>query len=176
MAKLSVYVPDDLWKRAQASAENKNPSQLVQEALRRMVGDRVAYVTRATGVDDEVAAVARKKAAEAQDAYDSGWSAGLELAGVWPWDALDWLADFDFDLEGCEEANDPVFFGGDGVDVREWDPSVMWKEAEEEASGRGKLFRLGMRQAFRDVWEAVVSAEHEAADRSDESEISEEQK
>ena len=45
MAKLSVYVPDELWGRARVAVPDNNPSQIVQKALAEMVGQEDILTT-----------------------------------------------------------------------------------------------------------------------------------
>jgi hypothetical protein len=102
--------------------------------------------------------VVAKKAAAANDAFERGYREGLGLAEDWPWAALDWLARFNFDLEELED------------DLSEWEtddstrddprvlgPSELKDHYEEVVTGEGRLFRLGVSQALRDVWEAVLA-------------------
>lgn len=42
MPKFTIYVPDELWDAARVDRADQNPSSLVQQALRDLVGKRRA--------------------------------------------------------------------------------------------------------------------------------------
>jgi hypothetical protein len=119
--------------------------------------------------------VAAEKAAEAQQAYEAGHSEGLDLAKDWPWEALDWFADQNFDPEELSKGEDFPEFSLAGRPDEVYNPSVLKEHLEDVALGQGKLFKLGVRQALRDVWEAVLRGEQAVDERSKRPEPSDEE-
>lgn len=106
-----------------------------------------------------LAQVVAKKAAQAKEGFERGYREGLGLAEDWPWGALDWLARVDFDVEKLDDNDSPEFPTEASAtdDPRVVDPSVLKEHYDEVVFDEGRLFRLGVRQALRDVWEAVLT-------------------
>ena len=161
--KFTVYVPDDLWDRVRAHGEGRNPSQLVQHALRLMTaGPTFGSVAKTPPFD--LSEIAAKKAAEARWTYEDAYSQCLEVVEFWPWEALDWLAKRDFELSTLPTTD----LGRDDPDYTEfllpadnehvYAPFDLGQHLREIGWGfRGELFALGLRQALRDVWQAALS-------------------
>jgi post-segregation antitoxin (ccd killing protein) len=164
MAKLSISVPDQLWERARAVDADKNPSQLVQDALARFVADRQTDFAAAPAAESEgIAAIAQQKRAEAEELYLVGYRAGADLAKKWPWEVLDWASQLDFDL-GRLQAEDE-----DSGDLVYPDGRVEDDILDADGWRRGRLFELGRQHALRDVWKAVTERSPEPrSDRSKE--------
>jgi hypothetical protein len=102
MARLSVYIPDELLERARARDESANVSQLVQSGLRLLVGsERVAPVYEDV---PEGSAVKLLELREhflplARVDYRAGYEIAQDAASCMPLQALDALARSGFDVE-----------------------------------------------------------------------------
>lgn len=94
--KLSVSVPDQLWEQAQA-ADGRNPSQLVQEALRRLVEETDAAPAYAPEPPDEykqaIASVADRLSKEAGAEFLLGYQAAANATKELPWFLVEQLAE-----------------------------------------------------------------------------------
>ncbi len=104
-----------------------------------------------------------KKHADARSRYADGYSEALSLAEGWPWEALDWLAEEDFGWDGIDEdQNWPEFpdrKNSTSDEALVYYPSYLRELLENTAMEEGKLFKLGMQQALRDIWRAVVDVD-----------------
>lgn len=169
MPRLSVYVSDDLWQRAIHAGATESPSQLVQKALNRLVSEaarrdapfRVAAPTNTKRLSE----IAARKRAEATEHYRLGYEAGLKIAELLPWGALDRFSEVDFDLRDLEESEwdqltaehalllDPAAF------YRDFSRDSAYGEGKLEGEYLGTVFALGRRDALRDVWNAVMAEE-----------------
>lgn len=160
MPKLSVSVPDELWEEARAAAKGMGPSELVQDALRRMVGDRQLPYSGAPPADDKrLRRIHALKRAEVDELFRSGYEDGLRTAETYEWEFLDLAASFDFNLERLRLENE-----------RRSEIGVYW-ELEEILPNlglRGRVYDEGLRRALRDAWQAVLSEERPEEPRSDE--------
>ena len=99
--RLSLYVPDALWLRARETYRTSGNSRLVQTALEGLVADaRPSYLE---GPPPECAERLRRLqerlTVEARAAYQAGYDAGLDVAEVLDWWALDQLACADWRLD-----------------------------------------------------------------------------
>lgn len=162
MPKLSVYVPDNLWDQARGAAQGRNVSQLIQDGLRAFLAASGTTVMSTPPIEEaRLAQVAAKKAAQARKGFEAGYGEGLDLAEEWPWEALDWLARVDFDAENLEDDDFPEFYTEDSTADKPLvvNPSLIKERYDEVVLGEGRLFRLGVKQALRDVWEAVLAPE-----------------
>ncbi len=153
MPKFSVYVPDELWDSARAAEPHLNPSQLMQTALRRFVGEATArpVFTRERPADSraQVAAVRAQLAQRARERYEAGYQQGLALATTLPWEALDQLAELEWDLTRWDEERD-----------EDEDPepyASLLEQALTPAYRREATYRTGVGDALQDVWQAVTS-------------------
>src|SRR5437763_10348743 len=99
---MTVYVPDDLLQRAQRlHKEAENNSQLVQQALQRLVDDHAVvptYAMQPTDALPRLQNLQKKLAAEARDEYKIGYDAALDVAEDISLSELNRLADLNFDL------------------------------------------------------------------------------
>jgi hypothetical protein len=99
VAKLTVYIPDDLLDRARALDPGANTSQLVQRGLERLSPpDDVPYARRPADSGVLLAAAAEKLRAGAGQEYERGYRAALAALDERSWLALDELAGMGFDL------------------------------------------------------------------------------
>ncbi len=77
MPKFSVYVPDERWDSARAAEPHPNPSQPMQTALRRFVGEAAAWpvFTRARPADSlaQLAVVRATLAQRARERYEASY-------------------------------------------------------------------------------------------------------
>jgi len=162
--KFTIYVPDDLWNRVREHGEGRNPSQVVQHALRLMTaGPTFRSVAKTPPFD--LSEIAAKKAAEAQSMYEDAYSQCLDVVEFWPFEALDWLAQRDFELStlptedlGRDDPEYVEFMLPDDLE-HVYAPFDLGHDLREIGWGfRGELFELGLRQALRDVWQAALSA------------------
>src|SRR5664280_1391582 len=100
MAKLSVYVPDDLLAEAKRVDPEVRPSAILQDALRSRLVDRNSRPY--AQLDDQL----RREREEAQrlvidrvaDAWRTGYGAGVEFTKALPWEAFEDFAALNWDL------------------------------------------------------------------------------
>lgn len=81
MAKVTLYVPDDLWKRAQEQSEQVNLSQVFQQALKSEF-QRVLRLQEQADLDAQLdLPTLRKRFSEQQrEIFRYGYAAGIEQA------------------------------------------------------------------------------------------------
>ena len=99
MAKLSVYVPDDLLERAKQADPDLRPSQVLRSALE----DRLPQTQRPYAIVNDYLLAQRAAAQEivnrrATEAYQEGYKVGLEFATALPWQAFENFAQSGWDL------------------------------------------------------------------------------
>lgn len=162
MAKLTVYIPDDLLDRARRQDEAANTSQLVQRGLERLVGiDSAPYAQRPADAGALLAKSRERLAPAAAAEYERGYRASLNTLDERFWVVLDGLARQGFDLGRWASGwrNGIV----DGHDEPEWwepladdlgtviDPIGFdrWSFTPTAA------FVRGYEAALRDAWDAV---------------------
>jgi hypothetical protein len=105
MAKLTVYIPNDLLDRARALDPGANTSQLVQRGLERLSpADDAPYARRPADAHSLLAAAAEKLRAGAEQEYERGYRAALATVDERFWRALDELASKSFDLRRFAKA------------------------------------------------------------------------
>jgi hypothetical protein len=173
MAKLTVYIPDDLLDRARASDPGANTSQLVQRGLECLSPrSPVAYAQRPAVADTLLAAAAdRLKTGPARD-YERGYRAALftvtELGGSF-WPELDGLSRRGFDLVGwATETRQELAAQLDDCRSEaklEFEPPEWFEPMERDLGGLldpfgddatpARPFVRGYEAALRDAWEAV---------------------
>lgn len=93
--KLSVSVPDDLWKAARTVIGSDSPSEVVQEALRRAARAGVGYTAPPalpTELQDTLIRTQERLREEVRGLYEGGYRRGVELASNLTWQQLSWLA------------------------------------------------------------------------------------
>jgi hypothetical protein len=185
VAKLTVYIPDDLLDRARALNEDANTSQLVQRGLERLVGAASAYAQRPADADMLLSQAHDRLAPAAAAEYERGYRAALVTVDTCFWPLLDQLARQEFDLfkwarawvHGMGSVAAGVVPGVEqGFSPPEWfsplardlgslvDPIGV----NEFSFTPTRAFVHGYERALRDAWEAVEhpSTEAEAPDRA----------
>jgi hypothetical protein len=157
--KLSIYVPDELWESTnqRLGGKDKNPSQVVQEALQRQLSEddaRTTLLAEGISVDPERFHAVRTKLLEgARAEFERGYTAGVEFAEGLSFDQLAEAADFhDFDLE--------EMFGNMSLEGEPWDHwfETYENETSEGFEGRYPVFRQGVSRALRDLWVSLRDA------------------
>src|SRR5437879_4037676 len=99
--RLSLYVSDALWLRARETYRTLGNSRLVQTALECLVADgRPSYLEGPPPeCRDRLRRLQERLTGEARVAYHAGYDAGLDLAEILDWWALDQLACVDWRLD-----------------------------------------------------------------------------
>ncbi len=100
--KLSVSAPGELWRRAEEKEPDLSPSGIVQDALRRLVGEgsRPAYsTTRPDRLSADFEAEKSRFAQEAGKQFERGYRAGVEAVKEFSWDDIEGLADMRFNVK-----------------------------------------------------------------------------
>jgi hypothetical protein len=193
MPKLSVYVTDELWQRAKAVSRpgraKQNNSQVVQWALEQLVNEqetrRASFASAAAPDSARLAQVIERLLTEAKAEYESGYSAGLELAeglgfddlrivmnagGLDAAEAREWLAQFTPDADAHPG----------GAWWRKYGEKFGYPEWEDEPAAPdfywpSEAFCVGATKALQAVWEALRTSawgtsnselDHETADSS----------
>jgi len=156
MPKLSVYVPDELWKQTKTHFGLKTKggaSQVVQDALRQVLEERDAR-TAALVPKDVVdpalfEATVAKLRVGAQEEYTRGYIAGLRIAENMGYDTLSLVA--------MHEEFD-VMRAIDGIDIAadaEWYDDYASEFDPELPDGAYRIFRIGVEHALRDIWDRL---------------------
>jgi hypothetical protein len=186
MAKLTVYIPDELLERARARDPGANTSQLVQRGLEQLSPSNDAPYARRPADADKLLAEAREKLnAEATLEYERGYRAALvtaattdeffyhldELAGM-GFDIPRWLGVWqDRTLEGiiphagCRDAL-AKDLGGPFLN----DP--LGPPAHHDI--RNSAFIKGYGAALREAWEGTERPAGHAPDAEHEKEVAQE--
>ncbi|MHB8696350.1 MAG: hypothetical protein ACYDHH_34490 [Solirubrobacteraceae bacterium] len=102
MARLSVYVPDELLEHAKALAGSENTSALIQRGLQRLVDDEKAtppYARRPEQSFQQIIDLRERLLAEARADYEVGYSIALEAATGMSLHVLNHFVEQNFDLE-----------------------------------------------------------------------------
>jgi hypothetical protein len=160
MPKLSIYLKDDLWERAQTLAGAKddkpNASALVQRALELMLREREtrnAALSAAAVIDRErLDAVVARVRAGAREEFERGYASGLDLVEAIGFGELGEIIQWGT-IEECEPLwDDP------SPAAAEWLNKDLRKHREfDEDDRQHEAFRAGANKAVRDVWEALRS-------------------
>jgi hypothetical protein len=163
--KFSVYVPDELWEAAskRLGGKDKNPSQVVQEALRRRLSEeeaRASLLAEGVSVDPErFEAVRSQLLRGARSEFERGYTAGLELAEALDFDRLaDMACYYEYELEDLA--------GNWGVEGEPWEKWFEKHDVEVDADfpdERFALFRQGVARALQDLWAALGESRWSAA-------------
>jgi hypothetical protein len=101
VARVTVWIPDELLDRAKALNHGENTSQVVRDALQRLVGaetQQPSYASKPVRSDELLGALKERFVVEARDDYESGYRVALEAADSMPLSFLDALARDDFEL------------------------------------------------------------------------------
>src|SRR4051812_3940223 len=101
MAKLSISVPDDLWQKATALADEGTPSsQVVQAALSEWAERRGPALDKAIEPDrPRLLEVATKLGAAYEEEFRTGYEDALKIAEWAGFDAVSTYIRFDGDWE-----------------------------------------------------------------------------
>lgn len=158
MPRFSIYVPDELWERSRATGGVESPSQLVQKALAEMVSRRAtSALPLAQGVEidrERLAKIEAAKRSEVAELYGAGLEHGLRIAEALPFEVLDWLHRFDFDLDRPSDADLNALAEDAGHrHLLEIDELLLGLGLELHA---GTVYALGRQHALRSAWEAVM--------------------
>jgi len=180
MAKLTVYIPDDLLDRAKALDPEANTSQLVQRGLERLSPpEDAAYARRPADAAELIAAAAGSIREGAAEEYEKGYRAALVMvtqAGKVIWRGLDDLARHDFDLvrwargwtSGLGQAAAGLLPGVEGgFDPPDWYMHFMTDLGslldpigfDQYSFTRSGPFVRGYQAALRDAWHAATTTE-----------------
>jgi hypothetical protein len=165
MPKFSIYIPDELWEKALATAPDTKPSTLVQAALRRMIasqGPRLSLANFSDAMLEERRKVLAKVAAKAREAYLSGYQVGLRVMAD---DELSWQAIEDFERLGWDfEAWKNEFSGWYGQNWGEWwdgygqevETGITDSGIQAEQGPTGAVLE-GLIDAFKDLRAAALA-------------------
>lgn len=175
MAKLTVYVPDELLDRSRALNPNANTSQLVQRGLERLSpAEDAVYARRPEDAAELLAAAAGKLREGAARQYENGYREALVMVseageGIWP--GLRSLADRGFDLKRwtqfVQKGLAMLAAGPSPFEPPEWyQPfleylGTMLDVIDDEAysfTPSGPYIR-GFQAALRDAWETAERPE-----------------
>lgn len=182
--KLSVSVPDDLWEQASRQVDADSPSAIVQAALNRFVGDGrggADYAVRPELADDLAAALEAARAhivGQARELYQAGYRKGVKFAGELNFHQLAYIvgvgskkaaedqADvaFDIDTRRLLDGHRPFIEPRELIDY-------LGSYADYTNSGfptPAAPTIEGIDRALADVWDAVHSANADAAETSTE--------
>jgi hypothetical protein len=155
--KLSVYLADDLWQRAQRlgtpKGEKPNASALVQRALELMLREqeaRTAALSTNASIDHErLGAVVDRVRSGARAEFERGYAGGLDLAEIVGFGGVSEIIQWG-SIENCE----PLWEDEDLEDYTPWMRAHSLKFEQDE---QYEAFRAGADKAVRDVWDAVRS-------------------
>lgn len=168
MAKLTVYVPDDLLDRARLHFPSANTSQVVQRGLEQLVGaGAAAYERRPAGTEDLLAAARDRLVPAAAAEYEDGYRRALSSLDDTFWDLLDSFASHGFDLRrtiagwAAGALDLEMAAAPEGACLPAWwGPIVRDLGSLADKSGRvdycpTDAFVRGYGAALRDAWNSV---------------------
>ena len=188
MAKLTVYIPDDLLDRARAQDAAANTSQLVQRGLERLVGVGSAlYAQRPADAEALLASARDRLAPAAEEEFQCGYRAALTTVDERFWPLLDQLSREGFDLQRWARAwTHGMGSVASGLDPRVeagFSPPDWWEPLakdlgsmvdpigyDETSHIRTTAFKRGYEAALRDAWSAIEHAPHPRGDEADQDE------
>ena len=153
VAKLSVYIADELWNEARKRAGDKKASQIIQDALQHQVDERDA-VRSGLAVPGEPVAEERFRAvldsvrSDYRAEYRRGYEAGLEFVDEMGFWALQLARSCGFDLADTLDA-----IGEQDEEIDRWLTS-LWNEIDVDDEGK-EVFRDGVVAALKDLWSAL---------------------
>jgi hypothetical protein len=184
VAKLTVYIPDDLLDRARSQGGQENTSQLVQRGLQALVGGAsTGYARRPADAEQLIADARARLAPAAEEEFQRGYRAALTTMNETFWPLLDQLAQMDFDLQrwarGWVDGMGAVAVGlAPGREAR-FSPPRWWPALAGDLGtmvdpiGFDKYsftpttpFKRGYEAALRDAWSAVERPTTPGADDS----------
>jgi hypothetical protein len=174
MAKLSVYIPDELLERAREADPELSPSSVLQEALRLRVTDHRPrpYATLSDELAIEQDAAQRFVLSRVREAWENGYRVGLEFAKELPWEAFEAFATTDWTSQSMAESFAEEEFPILNPSPEETDLVLDFERLLQVAQDRcGRRLRLtdggvptglgaeGFVDAIRQVWEGGASIE-----------------
>jgi hypothetical protein len=106
MAKLSVYVPDELLEQAKVIDPHMRPSVILQDALRATVDNRKSrpYARLSPELERDRQAAQQIVLERVATAYGAGYGVGLAFARALPWDAFENFAACGWNLRDWRES------------------------------------------------------------------------
>jgi Arc/MetJ-type ribon-helix-helix transcriptional regulator len=161
MAKVSVYIPDELWERSRkavkAAGAKATASHVVQTALERMLREEEARTERiAEGAKLDrarVDAVVEKLREGARVEFERGYDLGLRIAESIGFEGLNYIVSYNSaDIRDWLQAQsdlDPAFEGVPGIDSIEFDEL---SNLQDEGMA---IRRAGADRAIIDLWNAL---------------------
>jgi hypothetical protein len=167
MAKLTVYIPDELLERARARDPGANTSQLVQRGLEQLSPSNDAPYARRPADADKLLAEAREKLnADATLEYERGYRAALVTAASTDkfFYQLDDLADVGFDIlrwlrAWHDRKFDDITPSGESRDALAKDLGGPFLDDPQNPLASGALqtraFMKGYGAALREAWEGT---------------------
>jgi len=166
---MSIYLPDELADRLKS--DDGNSSQVIQEALRRYLGDG-AVPNWAQAPDDAVALLIANSAPLVEQAradYQSGYRAALMRLPDLGWEALNSFARRGFDLiqwlEAWRNGAADQAEHGQSEDIVKW----LWKVATDVGSRADPIgydeFSFRKTVAFERGYGAALRAAYELIER-----------
>lgn len=192
--KASIYIPEDLWRKAQAT-EGFKLSAFVQEAMRERFDRQRPYRT----LDDELVEQKREAAeallGEMTQAYRAGYQLGLAIAPQLPWEAFvdlegkgwdvtAWRTEFDESMYRIVDSSSWDIGEEDG-EVRYLDFDELMELGRDELGGQPLdipayalddrnvptgIVGEGFVEALRDVWRAPMAPASHSDDEPDDAE------
>jgi hypothetical protein len=170
---MSIYLPDDLADRLKLVSTSESSSQIIQEALRRHLGEPLdaPYARPPQNADQLIEKAREQLLPAAQDEYERGFTAALNRVPDLPWEVLDGLADRKFDvatwihpwINGAHDI--AVGKAPEGAAIPEW----LLRIAEDlgQLAGpigydrfsfqRSKMYVRGYGDALKAAFDAVLS-------------------
>lgn len=169
MPKVTVYVPDELWKRSQALGEAINLSQVFQTALRAEMRQHEVHRHEQTDLDATINldALRRRFTKERAALYRRGYEIGVRRAQSLSYADLRFCANVDWDTSAVlkhlsgggpldELAHQDLAEPATGLP----DPR-LWPDGLGSSTWEGAVAEMGegFVDALRRVWE-LVAEEH----------------
>jgi hypothetical protein len=164
MAKVTVYIPDDLLERARELPQGEKTSQLVQRGLQRLLEDETRpetpqYARPPEGWIGDVLELRSRLIAEAELDYQKGFAEALRVARTTPLWSLNVLAEGRFDVKDWVKMNGVSAPASDEQAQKLAQDDVLPEELDDIVDGwiyTATDARLkGAADAFREVWLAV---------------------
>ncbi|MCU0483223.1 MAG: hypothetical protein MUC54_02960 [Chloroflexi bacterium] len=156
MPKLSLYIPDDLWRRARAVDPNLNQSQVAQQALRQWVEVRPAQGSQVFEPPADSVTVpdglVQRLATEAREQYQAAYRAAFQLAERISWGSLDELASRGWDWASWLRHGGREILPALPSWLRDGDPEASLTRRRYTTSTQGVI------DGLRDIWESVHAA------------------
>jgi len=101
LARLSVYVPDELLEQAKTLEDSENTSQLIQRGLQRLVEEQTrtpSYARRPRRSNEQIVEIRNRLLTEAREDYELGYALALEASSAMSLHVINALVAANFDL------------------------------------------------------------------------------